>query len=65
MADTQTDDLQTEDDFLAAWQDRVAARNTENAHIAADEMLVAALRRLGWMRLADKWEAESQGWWWA
>ena len=40
-------------------------RDQEDAHKQGDEILIEALRHLGWNTLADEWVAQSQMWWWA
>lgn len=57
----------SEDDFLNRWDAEIAALagDREHQHGEADQLLVAALRQLGWNRLADKWDMACDRWWWA
>lgn len=57
----------TEDEALARWEKEVtnSKGDEEDEHKAGDEILIDALRSLGWNRLADKWSADAERWWWA
>ncbi len=57
----------TEDEALAKFEEIMRAHDgdVEVQHSNADGLLLKALRSLGWNRLADKWVAASDYWWWA
>lgn len=60
-------EMLTEEDFLLRWEREIRplAGDTEGHHVAADDLLISALRHLGWHKLAEKWTESSRGWWWA
>lgn len=53
-----------EQDFVEQMKD-ITGGDPEGGHVQGDDILIAALRHLGWGVLADEWERQANGWWWA
>ena len=55
----------SEDELLDDLHAACATGDNERAHSDADAILCKALRHLGWTRLADAFEKESERFWYA
>jgi len=57
--------MKNESEYIEELREAKNTLDNESAHIAADHVLLAALRQLGFAELAAEFETASAGFWYA